>query len=410
MFLVEMILKKSIYNEFYPIEFDSTNFPMFTKRPATAFTINARDPVPDPPGRKIPREIRPPPKVYYPYRDCNGISPKKIERMMKKKKEYEEELARIQTENDIAKFEARQKGTYVESVEPSVPKIPLPPSIDFDVIRSFEPPSATRFYDYTCPNIRPKTAPKTIVNGNNFNGNNSNRSKTNRSNKTTERQMARGCPCCNPDHLSELKAPKLTATRNGRPIQRPTTATARKKSNLPRQMNQAYWNVLDEPSVPAKPKNKFIEYQKPSQFSMLRTGPRPGGIPICVNDLIACREAGEEWFENEMAKKKDHELMQREKTLHERSTYSRNFNCTLKEHTTEIAIQSKQKWALNGGISNLGTHFETKKPKLPSKEELEALEELSKYDEKLYQDYQAKKRPTDEMELLLQQSGMRKYT
>ena len=133
---------------------------MFEKKPPTAFTINARDPAPDPPGHEILRDMRPPPKVYYPHRDSNGISPKKIEKMIKKKKEYEEECVRIQTENDIAKFEAKLKGTYVETPESQVPSLPIPPDIDFDLIRSFEPPSATRFYDYVPPNINSKTAKK----------------------------------------------------------------------------------------------------------------------------------------------------------------------------------------------------------------------------------------------------------
>lgn len=430
---------------------------MFTKKPPTAFTINSRDPVPDPPGHEISKDLRPPPKVYYPYRDCNGISPKKIQKMIKKKKEYEEECARIQTENDIAKFEAKLKGTYVDTPETTVPSLPLPPNVDFDLLRSFEPPSATRFYDYVPPNIHQKTAKKKNMNNTisptltetgrtksrtrpsttlsrvsfksdsfsttkdltetetgSFTNAGTTISTMQNVNNTRQncRCMARGCPCCNPSHFDEIKPRTRPATRNGKPIQRPTTATPRKKANLPMQMNQAYWNVLDEPSVPARPKNVYIENPKPSQFSMLRTGPRPGGIPICVNDLVACREAGEKWFEIEMAKKKDRELFEREKLLKERSTYSRNFNLSLKEHTQEIALDSQQKWAKASSTMSLKALEASKKkqPKPPSKEEIEAMEELSKYDDKLYQEYQSKKRPTDEIELFLNQCGMREYT
>lgn len=429
---------------------------MFAKKPPSAFTINARDPVPDPPGHEILRDMRPPPKVYYPYRDSNGISPKKIEKMIKKKKEYEEECARIQTENDIAIFEAKLKGTYVETPESSVPSLPIPPDIDFDLIRSFEPPSATRFYDYVPPNIHQKTAKKRNAITPMLNETRSATSKTrtrpatsmsrvtidsfstNRgstftdtetdagsimntgtslySSKNNSRQhsrcMARGCPCCNPNHFEEIQPRTRPATRNGKPIQRPKTSTPRKKADLPMQMNQAYWNVLDEPSIPARPKNVYIENQKPTKFSMLRTGPRPGGIPICVNDLITCREAGEKWFEAEMAKKKDRELFEREKTLKERANYSRNFNLSLKEHTQEIALDSQQKWAKAGSTSSLKALEASKKkqPKPPSKEELEAMEELTRYDDKLYQEYQSKKRPTDEIELFLHQCGLREYT
>ena len=428
---------------------------MFTKKPPTAFTLNARDSVPDPPGHEISHDIRPPPKVYYPYRDSNGISPKKIEKMIKKKKEYEEECERIQTENDIAKFEAKLKGTYVETPETSVPALPIKPDIDFDLLRSFEPPSATRFYDYVPPNIHKKTSknkntitpilnetgrttktrtrPATSMSRVTFDSFSTNRNLSESETETgsflnTEtslstgknmnnshqhsRCMARGCPCCNPNHFEEIKARTRPATRNGKPIQRPQTATPRKKPNLPMQMNQAYWNVLDEPSVPARPKNVYVENQKPSRFCMLRTGPRPGGIPICVNDLIASREAGEKWFEIEMAKKKDRELIEREKLLKERADYSRNFNLSLKEHTQEIALDSQQKWAKANYTSSLKALQTSKKkqPKQPSKEELEAMEELSKYDDKLYQEYQSQKRPTDDIELFLNQCGLREYT
>lgn len=420
---------------------------MFAKPPPTSFTLNSKERVPDPPGHEIPNESRPPPKVYYPYRDCHGISPKQIEKMIQKKKLYEQELERIQTENDIAQFEAKLKGSH-SSPENQIPTIPLPSNIDLDLLRSFEPPSATRFYDYVPPNTRctsthkkkvksqmgsrnttrpgtsfettsrTTTRPSTSFTSNlpdietnydfSLTQQNTNRTTISNNSHQSPKGMSHGCPCCNPDHFHEIQPKRRPATRNGKPIQRPTTATPRKKPNLPKQMCQAYWNVLDEPSIPARPKNVYVEKPKPVQFSMLRTGPRPGGIPIVINDLAACREAGEKWFENEMAKKKDKELYKREQTLHNRSTASRNFNLSLKEQTNDLAVASGQR-TINDINSQSNSIIVIPKPVTPTKEEQEAIDELSKYDDKLYQEYQAKKRPTDEMELLLQQSNMRVY-
>ena len=358
-----------------------------TKRPLTALTLNARDPVPPPPGKEITRELRPPPKVYYPHRDCNGISPEKLEMMMQLRREYDEEMTSLQTENEIAKFEARQSGSYVDVI----PDIPLPPTIDLDLLRGFDPPSATRFYDYNAPVTKPIELQR----------------KRELKKFGKERSMHHGCPCCNPTHYGEFRKITKPPARNGRPLQRPRTNMQKRKPDIPLQMNQAYWNVLDEISIPARPKTTYVEYPKSSQFSMMRTGPRPGGIPILVDDLVASRKAGEKWFESQMAKKKDQELLQRERTLHERSIKSRVFNSSLREHTTEISLLSSQKWAVLATTKT--SDIKKKKEKQPTKEELEALNELTKYDNKLYEEYQAKKRPTDEMELLLQKSALREY-
>lgn len=362
---------------------------MFAKKAPTAFTINARDAVPDPPGHEIPREMRPPPKVYSPYRDCNGHSPAAIQKMIEKKRAYEEECERIKTENEIAQFETKHSKEVDGDFVPHVPSLPIPPSIDYDVIRSFEPPSATRYFDIPSPNIhkkRPKT-PKCL------------------------KPMHHGCPCCNPEGLESKKARTRPATRNGRPLSRVTdeSPTPRKQNNLPMQMNQAYWNVLDEPSLPSRPANKYVEYPKMAQFTKLRTGPRPAGIPIMVNDLMTSRLRGQIKFEDEMLKKKDKELYQREKVLHERAATSRNTNRVFREKTHEIEQLSGQiDYVARTVRSRDAMRYQKPKDKQISADELEAMAELKRYDDKLYADYQAKKRPADEMERLLLQTGMKR--
>lgn len=368
---------------------------MFEKKRPTSFTINSRDPIPDPPGHEIKRELRPPPKVYSPYRDCCGYSPAKIQKMMEEKKKYEMECERIKTESDIARFEARLKGIRPEEL-PEVPVIPIPPpSVDYDVLRTFDPPSATRFYDVISPNVRPKSE-----------------LKRKREARHIERNMAHGCPKCCPERYNSVKARTRPATRNGRQIQRENRPmTPNKRDELPLQMNQAYWNVLDETSVPVRPRTVYREHRKPVQFSKLRTGPRPGGIPICVNDLIESRARGQAKFEERMNKRRDRELFEREKTLHERTQTSRRLMNELQTRTRDIAAQSGQRWALygTGSISESEKAAnELKERYYMSAEDKEALEELNRIDERLRQERQAKKRPTEEMELLLEQSGIRR--
>ena len=368
---------------------------MFEKKRATSFTINSRDPIPDPPGHEIKRELRPPPKVYSPYRDCCGYSPAKIQKMMEEKKKYEMECQRIKDQSDIARFEARLKGIRPEEL-PEVPVIPIPPaSVDYDLLRTFDPPSATRFYDVITPNVRPKSE-----------------LRQQRERRHKDKDMAHGCLACCPDHYNGVKARTRPATRNGRQLQRETRPiTPNKRDELPLQMNQAYWNVMDELSVPVRPKTVYREYRKPAQFSKMRTGPRPAGIPICVNDLIESRARGQAKFEEQMNKRRDRELFEREKTLHERTMTSRRLMNELQTRTRDLAAQSGQRWAIygTGSVSEVDKEAQMLKERYyMSPEDKEAMEELNRIDERMRQERQAKKRPTDEMELLLEQSSMRR--
>lgn len=373
---------------------------MFAKPKSTTFTINARDPVPDPPGHEIKREQRLPPKVYTRYRDCNGYSPGKIQKMIEKKKQYQLECEIIQTQAEIDRFEAKQRGLK-DAELPPIPQLPIPPQdIDNDVLRSFEPPSATRFFDIITPSTRPKSAVRQ-------------QPKDDAKSTCSGRCIHHGCPCCNPDRMTEAKPRTRPATRNGATIHREERPkTPNKRDDLPMQMNQAYWNVLDEPSIPRRPKSVYKEYKKPNQFCKLRTGPRPAGIPICVNDLMTSRARGQAKFEEEMSRKRDRELYQREKTIHERAMTSRELMNDLSTRTREIAAESGQKWAVYGTATEKVRPKSVKSSRRPkekiSKEDLESLAQLARIDERMHQERQAKKRPTDEMELFLEQSGIRR--
>jgi hypothetical protein len=296
---------------------------MFPKKRPTAYTINAHDPVPAPTGHEVAHELRPPPKVYYPHRDCNGLSPAKIQRMMADREEYEQNCERVRTETDIAVFEAKHSGKTF-----NIPMLPIPPKVDSDVLRGFDPPSVTRFYDVDPPNIAPLSE------------------KNARHPIPPVRPMTRGCPCCNPDALEQVTPRLPPATRNGRRIHRDERPpTPRPRDALPIQLNQAYWNVLDEPSLPARPKTAYKQINKPSQFSLLRTGPRAGGIPICIGDLMDSRNAGQAKFEDQMSRLADREIYNRDKLLHARAMTSRAQTRQMRDRTERIAADSGQAWA-----------------------------------------------------------------
>jgi hypothetical protein len=169
------------------------------------------------------------------------------------------------------------------------------------------------------------------------------------------------------------------------------------------QMCQAYWNVLDEPSVPARPKTVLQGHKKPTHFHFVRTGPRPAGIPICVNDLAESRARGQAAFEEQMSKVKDKELTKREKNVHDRAAWSRDMNSALRERTLELGRECGQKWALMPDSrlsSRLRTREEEKgsKEKALSPEDAEAMAYMRKYADQVWQEYLAARRPVSAME------------
>jgi hypothetical protein len=310
---------------------------------------------------------------------------------MDRKRRYEEEYEKVEMEREIAAFEARQGGKQTE-----IPALPIPPKVDYDVLRSFEPPSATRFFEYQSPTIVPVAV------------------KTAKRPRPVTREMARGCPACNPDHHDAIRPRHPSPKRNGRclhPERTPRRTPAR--DELPLQLNQAYWNVLDEPSVPARPPNVYVEVPKSKPFCKLGTGPRPSGIPVCRGDVIESRAHGQAWFDDQMARRDDRELYARERTLHKRVMTSRAFHSMLSDHTREIAEECEQEWrkipAKRAASSRTETALEEKKRLAIRPDEEQAMAELRKYDDTMWEDYQAAlKRPTEAIVEVLQETLKRK--
>jgi hypothetical protein len=179
-------------------------------------------------------------------------------------------------------------------------------------------------------------------------------------------------------------------------------------------MNQAYWNILDEPSVPARDQTHYRIIAKAAPFYQAQGGLRPNGIPIIVSGVAAAREKGQEWFEDCVCRRDDRAEFLRANLLHRRSVTKRQFYSNLRERTIELARESGQEWVdmdvKKSESSRAATALaERKKQDAITPAEKEAMEELARYDEWMYQRTQ-KMRTTLDMELFLEQQGIKRQT
>jgi hypothetical protein len=112
-----------------------------------------------------------------------------------------------------------------------------------------------------------------------------------------------------------------------------------------------------------------------------------------------------------MSRRDDNDLLEREKVLHQRTLKSRQFHAAISRQREEIATSCGQKWVTIPAKRNKTERVRARKsePEVPpiSPEDAEAMDDLARYDDELYRDYQAKKRPTDDMEFYLERRGVR---
>ena len=286
-------------------------------------------------------ENRPPPKVVSIYRDTHGQSPRKINKMIEIKKKFEIECERVQNERELAEFEL--KHNFQLKRKEVIPTLPIIPKIDQDLIRYFEPPSATRFYDFPVP-----------------------------------------------------KKPNQNINRDNNNNQ--------KFEFSPYMIGQSSWNVLDEYSIPNRPKTQMKELYRPSKFTATRTGPRPAGIPIVLDDLAVSRKVGQMKFEKEIQKKIENEMNEREIKIKKHSETCRNALLTHQEKIRSISNLSGQAWANDKHNKPL------KIKKLKSNKNIneiieyddkEAINELKKIDDKIYEERKKKKYSNEQLNLIL---------
>ena len=359
------------------------------RKEVSNLTLNARDPIPPPPGCQMQDDKRPPPKIITYHKGTNGYSPKKVRQMIEEQKRYERECEIVEAARELASFEAKQNPSKKTKFE--MPKYPKKPKIDDAVVNAYRPPEETKFYDYQIPR-------NPLIKRQNL--------------EKEEAPMARGCACCNPTKLGSIR-PRTACSTRSRDISNLSETCYKDEEEAPYQIGNSYWNVLDETSIPERPKTaKFEVTKNRPNFSMLRTGPRPAGIPAVLEDFTASLAKGEAKFKQEMAKKDDIAMQKREALLRSRAENSRNAYEEKARQTRAISALSGQTWAVSGGLksarkSKLKTRSigeESTKPKL-TKEELEEIRRVTEYDNKLYEKYKSSKKPDNELERLIYQTG-----
>jgi hypothetical protein len=170
------------------------------------------------------------------------------------------------------------------------------------------------------------------------------------------------------------------------------------------QMNSAYWNVLHEPTVLGGPVNRYEEIRKPAPFYLMTRSPATG-IPICRTDVIESRARGQVWSDEWAAKKDDQRQVQQAKALRQTSMRSRELHSRLSQKTAELGRDAQQEWVkipARRAESARRASVSAKQSVPPiSHEDAEAMAHLTRYDNRMYQQYQALRHPTDQVEALL---------
>lgn len=359
---------------------------MFSQ-PKNSIVLNAGDPIPPPPGCEIGKDKRPPPMILTYHKDTKGYTPKQVRDMINAKKRYKEECEIVDVQRELARFEARMNPSK-KSKYP-LPSYPEPPKIDEDLVNAFDEPEATKFYDYPVPQ---------------------NPLKQKKHCEHTELHMARGCPCCNPEKYSEIRPRTARSQLTSRTLESQLEPPPKKPDGMPYQIGNSFWNVLDETSIPARPKTVRYANTKRPQFSMLRTGPRPGGIPIVLDDLAASRAKGEEDYRRRLSKIDDKEMQEREEVLRKRSETSRMKTSRMDQQMRNISALSGQAWATGKPLSRAASRTEKReikkeKQKMPKDLE-EDLKKVAEFDDKVYYERKKAQQPADELERLIMLAGL----
>ena len=361
-------------------------------KPVSNFTLNARDPIPPPPGCDSVNDKRPPPKIITYYKATNGYSPKKVRKMIAEQKEYEKECELVDAQRELSKFEATHNPSKKEQYP--LMNYPKKPKVDEGIIQAFRPPEETKYFDYQIPK-NPMKHPHI--------------------HHQEEAYMARGCPYCNPSKYETIRPRTACSTTSALSTRTVDEIIQEKKDkDLPYQIGQSYWNVLDETSMPERPKSaKFEPPKNRPAFTTMRTGPRPTGIPICVEHLITSRARGEAKFQQEMAKKDDLALQQREALLRSRAETSRTAYDFKRSHTRAISTMSGQTWMSDYALKTArraktrALKRELERQSKLTKEEQDEVRRLNEYDDKLYKEYKSSRKPENELERLIYQTGFK---
>ena len=292
---------------------------------------------------------------------------KEIKKMFEIRDKYNDQVLAAKTNHDIEVFEGRFTGKTPKPI----PEIPIPSGLKPEIIRANEPSSAIRMYSIP----EPKQESKTFKN----------RALT--SLLKTRKSMVHKCPYCNPDPPS---SPAPVKQRNG----------------------SSHWQVLDEPMILSMPPSVFVEQQKPRPFySSLRRSLNLT-IPIVQDDLIEITESGKEKFIKECKKMNTLEDKQRSKLLHERSITSRNALRRRQQDTNDLLEKSGQLQSQEMMTMKKEEKIRKEEERLNSLkkmtkeeiEQMEAFQELTKYDNNMWNAIKLKK-TNDPLNQLLNKEG-----
>lgn len=290
---------------------------------------------------------------------------KEIDRLFKLRDEYKLNLQEAEAKYEIDVFESKLAGKPA----PQMPTIPLPSGLNVDILRANEPSSAVRMY----------TSNK----------------KVRQSNPTTRIQiideyrpattikkthMIHHCAYCKPEPQISLP----TKPRNG-----PT-----------------HWQVLDEPLLPSLPPNSFVESRKTRPFYAASKKSVNLTIPIITDDLVERVELNQTKFEREMKMKKDKEDKQRTKLLHTRALANRDKMRKRQSDLSDLESRSGQlriqtRLTMRNSCLAHKKALESQNTKI-TQEDIEAMAELKKFDDALYNQDKLQKK-NDPISLMLMQ-------
>ena len=279
---------------------------------------------------------------------ATSIPKREIQRLFKIRDEYNIQLQEAEAKHEIDAFECRATGKPI----PPVANVPFPSELNIDVIRANEPSSAIRMYS-TAQSIKKNNINKSSMNNT--------RSK---SVTAIKRNMTRRCPCCNPEPLTNFNVP--VKPRNG-----PT-----------------HWQVQDEPLLPSLPPNIYIETHKSHPFYSTPKRSINLTIPIIVGDFVNQTESSNLKFEKEMKNKIEREKKARSKLLQSRALANREKMRKRQQDLSDLESRSGQLKAqsrLSLRTSQLAKSRQIANYTPPiSKEDQEALDDLKKFDDNLW--------------------------
>lgn len=246
---------------------------------------------------------------------------------------------------EVEKFELKKEG---KTRFPKKPEISLPEGVDLDMLRNFD----DRFTNNS--NQRPSTSTSFRPN----------------------RNLIQYCPACNPkeEDKEHLHHSTIHIPRGG-----------------------CHWQLLDAPEQPRRALPPFNHHFSKQPFIFPARHIGQPGIQVLVDDLVESREFHQTKFENHVTNCRNKEKESFNETVRSRVDSHHETIHKFHSKTKDLATRSGQLRAAAKLI---------KKKKTPVKEvpvdpdDIDAINQVSKFDEQLWSEYQIK-RKSDNLSILI---------